>query len=153
MSLTADTPKLSARRAGGPRSAVGAVTIVGLAAVVFVGCGSDTTGSVATTTTLPVIATATAPTTVPAPTTTLAAYYEVQSGDTLSAIAARFDVRLEDLIGMNELADPDHVEVGMMLQIPPPTVLLNSVSTSSTAAPTTAATAVTAVTAAPTTAG
>ncbi|MEZ5256513.1 MAG: LysM domain-containing protein [Ilumatobacteraceae bacterium] len=104
--------------------------------VLAVGCGSDDAADATTTTSAPVTATAAPTTTIPATTTSLDAYYEVQPGDSLGAIAGRFDVRLEDLIAINEIANPDHIQVGDRLLIPPPTILLNDVSTSTGSAST-----------------
>lgn len=44
--------------------------------------------------------------------------YVVQSGDTLGAIAQRFDVSLEDLMAANGLTDPNTLQVGQSLLIP-----------------------------------
>ena len=44
--------------------------------------------------------------------------YEVQVGDTLSAIADRFGVEVSDLIAANDIADPNVVQVGAILEIP-----------------------------------
>ncbi len=43
----------------------------------------------------------------------------MQPNDILSAIADRFGVSLEDLISANSLVDPNTLEVGQILQIPP----------------------------------
>lgn len=45
--------------------------------------------------------------------------YEVQVGDTLAEIALDFNVPMDVLIRANNLADPDHIEVGQILVIPP----------------------------------
>lgn len=45
-------------------------------------------------------------------------YYTVQAGDSLSSIAARFDVDVVALQAANDLADPDLVVVGDRLRIP-----------------------------------
>jgi len=45
-------------------------------------------------------------------------YYVVQPGDTLSSIATRFDVSLEDLMRANGIANPDYVQVGQELLVP-----------------------------------
>lgn len=60
-----------------------------------------------------------APTPVPQPTPVI---YVVLSGDTLSRIAGRFGVRLEDLIAANAetLPDPDKLQIGDQLIIPVP---------------------------------
>lgn len=44
--------------------------------------------------------------------------YSVQPGDTLALIAARFAVSIDSLIALNNLADPNQLEVGQVLQIP-----------------------------------
>jgi LysM repeat protein len=45
--------------------------------------------------------------------------YVVEEGDTLSSIAARFGVTEDALIQLNGLADPDDIEVGQILLVPP----------------------------------
>ncbi|MEX2143522.1 MAG: LysM peptidoglycan-binding domain-containing protein [Anaerolineales bacterium] len=45
--------------------------------------------------------------------------YEVQPYDFLSSIADRFGVTLDELIAANSLADPNSLEVGQILRIPP----------------------------------
>ncbi|MCA9838352.1 MAG: M23 family metallopeptidase [Trueperaceae bacterium] len=44
--------------------------------------------------------------------------YQVKAGDSLSAIARAYQVSLNDLITLNELANPDLLEVGQLLLIP-----------------------------------
>ncbi len=44
--------------------------------------------------------------------------YVVQSGDSLSEIASRFDVTLDDLMEANDIVDPDSIREGQTLQIP-----------------------------------
>lgn len=46
--------------------------------------------------------------------------YEVASGDTLSEIADRYDVDVDDLLSLNGLDDPNRVKVGQELLIPDP---------------------------------
>jgi LysM repeat protein len=53
------------------------------------------------------------PTETPAPVS-----YVVQSGDTLSSIAARYDVSVEDIMAANGLSDPHALSVGQELIIP-----------------------------------
>jgi LysM repeat protein len=47
------------------------------------------------------------------------ATYVVTADDTLYAIALRFDVSLEALIELNGLTDPNDIQVGQELKIPP----------------------------------
>ena len=58
-----------------------------------------------------------APTPVPAPTDQI---YVVKSGDTLSRIAGRFNISLEELIAANAetLPDPNKLQIGDQLIIP-----------------------------------
>ena len=44
--------------------------------------------------------------------------YNIQPGDTLSAIAVRFGVSIADLLAMNNLGNPNNIFVGQTLQIP-----------------------------------
>lgn len=48
--------------------------------------------------------------------------HEVVSGDTVAKVAARYNVRVEDLIAFNDALLPSltHIEVGLVLTIPPP---------------------------------
>jgi LysM repeat protein len=72
--------------------------------------------------TLPLITMATEPAPVIASTTTLPEavdYYTIQQGDTLYAIADSFGVTLEDLIAFNGITDPDAIEAGQKLKVPP----------------------------------
>lgn len=54
----------------------------------------------------------------PTPEETRAKSYTVQTGDTLGAIAYRFDITVAELMAVNELVDPDRLEVGQVLSIP-----------------------------------
>lgn len=64
----------------------------------------------------PVAATATPPTATPDTT----ARYTVQRGDTLAALANRFGTTVEAIVALNNLADPNSIEVGQLLLLPPP---------------------------------
>ena len=44
--------------------------------------------------------------------------YTVAQGDTLAAIAARFEVDVDELARINGIADPDSIVVGLVLRIP-----------------------------------
>lgn len=45
--------------------------------------------------------------------------YAVQSGDTLTKIAQEYGTTVENLAAYNEIDDPDHIEPGWTLRIPP----------------------------------
>jgi LysM repeat protein len=68
--------------------------------------------------TLDIDATATAYASAPRPTPTIAALYVVQAGDTLSAIAERFGVTVDELVAANNLTDPNFLQPGQTLLIP-----------------------------------
>ena len=44
--------------------------------------------------------------------------YAMQEGDTLSGIAARFGLTVEELVQANRLVDPDSLQIGQQLTIP-----------------------------------
>lgn len=76
--------------------------------------------------TLPVITAQSAATTVATPavesSTTVAQqaeYYTIQQGDTLFGIAEAFGVTMDELISFNAIADPDAIQAGQRIQIPP----------------------------------
>ena len=54
----------------------------------------------------------------PAPAAPSGDTYTVKSGDTLSAIAERLGVSVDELISLNSITDPTKLEVGQVLRIP-----------------------------------
>ena len=61
----------------------------------------------------------------PAPTEALAAppggeIYTVASGDTLMIIAQRYGVTIDEIVAANSLTNPDRLDIGQQLVIPPP---------------------------------
>lgn len=61
----------------------------------------------------------------PAPTDALAAppggeIYTVQSGDTLMTIAQRYGLTISEIVAANGLTNPDRLDIGQQLVIPPP---------------------------------
>ena len=56
---------------------------------------------------------------VPGPTVTAGlGRHRVNSGETLSSIASRYQVRSRDLMALNNLRNANHVEVGQTLRLP-----------------------------------
>jgi len=70
------------------------------------------------------------PTPSSAPTTTApqSTTYQVQRGDTMSAIAKQFHVSIEAIVAANHLPSADTLTPGQTLQIPPPPPLALSVT-------------------------
>jgi LysM repeat protein len=58
-------------------------------------------------------------TTVPPPTTRPQVNYQVQRGETLSVIARRFGVSIDEIVAANHLVDEDRVAEGQLLVVPP----------------------------------
>jgi LysM repeat protein len=96
------------------------------AALLLSACGRSAPNAQAETTTT----TATAPTTTTAPvvtqpTTTVERFtgseetYIVAEGDAFSLIAAKFDVTAEKLAEFNDIADPNLIQVGQTIYLPP----------------------------------
>jgi LysM repeat protein len=50
--------------------------------------------------------------------TTLPQYYEVQRGDTLTLIAAAYQIPVQALMDANQLTNPDDIFAGQFLAIP-----------------------------------
>ncbi len=107
--------------------AAGAVAVVAIA-VLGVGCAStgESTG------TLPPIATTSSTTTIPETTTTLPDVYVVKAGENIIQIAQKLGVSLDDLLALNGITNPDHIERGQKLKVPKPGVIIPTTTTSST---------------------
>ena len=67
---------------------------------------------------LPPIQTTTTTTTTTTIPDTNRYFYEVRSGDTLSAIAAGFGVPMKQIVELNELEDASDIRVGEIIEIP-----------------------------------
>ncbi len=120
-------PTLRARRLPDlsvPPLLVAIIALALAAAVLFslpglLGFGNPSAVATATPTVRPTVTATPAPTPVPAPTQQT---YVVQSGDTMSRIANRFGVPLDELIAANEatVPNPDQLQIGDVLIIPVP---------------------------------
>jgi LysM repeat protein len=71
-----------------------------------------TTRAATTTTKLVLTGTATTSTTTPG-----AIYYEIQSGDTLGGIAAKYDTTVEQLLALNPDVDPAALQPGQRIRV------------------------------------
>ncbi|MFZ9383152.1 MAG: LysM peptidoglycan-binding domain-containing protein [Ilumatobacteraceae bacterium] len=118
------------------RSFLATIAVASVAAFVLVACGSDE-GSIDT---LPLMTAAPtlAPSTEMVTTTVPAAeeFYTIQQGDTLFGIAQSFGVSVDELISFNAIADPDAIQAGQRLRIPPASATTTTAA-STTVAPTT----------------
>jgi hypothetical protein len=56
----------------------------------------------------------------PSPTTAGERTYIVQSGDYPEKIAQKFGIKTDELIAANNIADPQKLQIGQALKIPPP---------------------------------
>ena len=45
-------------------------------------------------------------------------YYEVRRGETLQAIASKFETTTEQLVSLNEIRNPDEIQAGQRISIP-----------------------------------
>ena len=107
-----------------------------MTSVTLVACGGDEESI----DTLPLMTAApSAPPITAGATTTLPTaeeFYTIQQGDTLFGIAQAFGVSVDDLISFNAISDPDAIQAGQRLQIPPASVTTTAAPTT-TSAPTT----------------
>ena len=100
------------------------------APVAAAACGSD---KAEPTGTLPPIVT----TTTTSTTTTIAGavqqqFYVIKPGDTLTRIARSFGVSQQALMMVNGITDPNHIEIGQRLEIPPATLVVDQLPAPST---------------------
>lgn len=58
--------------------------------------------------------------------------YQVQAGDTLSAIAKKFHTTVEALVAYNQLENADLIQAGMILRIPPADYVITETHTDKT---------------------
>jgi len=107
--------------------AVLVLAVCGATLVAACGKGDDDVAD-----TLPPILTTTTSTTVFETTTTVQRYYVIQPGDTLSKIAESFGVDINDLMLVNGITDPDHIEAGQEIEIPPPRAVSNTLPPTTT---------------------
>jgi LysM repeat protein len=103
-------------------------------------CGDDASSNA---TLPPIFTTTTTTTTLNVTTTTVPVFYDIQPGDSLGKVAKRFGVSVDDLMTLNSITNPDHIEVGQQLQIPAPTVVATTLASTTTSVGTTGVTTTT----------
>jgi len=82
----------------------------------IIGIGGGGTSNASPSATRPASSASRAPTVAPAPTPVV---YVIKKGDTLSKVANRFDVELEDLLAANpDITDPNKISLGQEIIIP-----------------------------------
>lgn len=107
---------------------------VGVALLAVAGCSGDDTSALET---LPPIRTTTTVPTTTVPVDDRIRLYTVKSGDNLSRIAAAFEVPRQFLIDANsdKFDDPNNVQPGVVLEIPPYVVVEELPSPTTTTGP------------------
>lgn len=100
------------------------VTVLTVGAVALSGCGGDDGDAVPeqSPTTAPIESPTAVEEADPEPTADARGEqrtYRVRRGDTLSAIAARFDTTVRALVRLNNIEDPNKIRAGRELKIPP----------------------------------
>lgn len=105
------------------RARLALVGVVAVAALAVAACGESDPASLET---LPPIRTTTSTSTTTTTVSTEIRYYTVKRGDTLSKIAAALGVTVESIVVLNGLANPDDIQSGQELKIPPPGLVIDS---------------------------
>ena len=100
----------------------GTLTVV---PVIGASCGDDASSDAP----LPPIVTTTSTTISLETTTIVRQFYKVKSGDRLGNIADAFGVDLDELMALNGITNPNIIEVGQALLIPPSTLLIETLPT------------------------
>jgi LysM repeat protein len=99
------------------------VVVLGLAAFLYLGLnwatGPGRVAALATPPTPTAVAIAPPPTPEPSPTVTDQTYV-VKAGDNPASIAQQFRVKTEDLMSYNNIDNPQKLQIGQTLKIPPP---------------------------------
>lgn len=113
------------------RVVAGPLLFAGVLAIAAVGCGTTDEASRET---LPPLVTTTS-STVPQttdPNEGKIEFYEIKAGESIAIIAAAFQVPPESIIELNNIENPDTIQVGQILQIPTDVVLVDELPTPST---------------------
>jgi len=107
------------------------VALVSLPVVIALVAGACGTTDQASTEPLPPIRTTTSTTTIPGTTLPegIRQFYVIKSGDTLAKIASSFEVTMQSLIDLNDIANPDNVPAGATLEIPADILVIRNLPT------------------------
>jgi len=136
MSMRRTDPQLQrAWRSKPPRSqrlvqavlAVVAALAVGVAGALLVRSCNDSESDPASSVLPPLSSSTTTTTTTTTTTVPVLRTYEIRPGDSLFSIAQLFGISIAALAELNGIDDPDRIEAGQILQLPP-----NATTTSST---------------------
>lgn len=100
------------------------VVVLGLALFLYVGLnwatGPGRVAALATPPTPTSVNVGLPPTPEPSPTAAADQTYVVRPGDSPASIAQQFGIRTEDLMSYNNISDPQKLQIGQTLKIPPP---------------------------------
>ncbi|CAN5830080.1 hypothetical protein BH20ACT4_BH20ACT4_13790 [soil metagenome] len=92
--------------------------MLSVAAALAAGAGACSSGEPQGLDTLPPINTTTSTTSTTTPPTNRPKMYEIQDGESLSAVADKFDVNWIELAKFNKIKNPDDIQAGQMIRIP-----------------------------------
>ncbi len=95
--------------------------VLGAAAGLAAGAGACSSAESDGFDTLPPINTTTSTTSTTTPPTNRPRMYEIQQGESLSAVAEKFDLNWIELAKFNKIKNPDSVQAGQTIRIPPAT--------------------------------
>jgi len=98
------------------------VALIATPTVVVSACGGDGDGAFAT---LPPIRTTTTTSTTTTTLSTERRFHVIQPGENLSIIADSYEVPLELIIEINDIANPDNIPAGETIEIPSGFVIFN----------------------------
>ncbi len=116
------------------RVLAGPILFAGVLGVAAVGCGTTDEASRETLPPLITTTSSTVPTTTD-PNEGKVLFYEIKSGESIAIIAAAFEVPAQSIIDLNNIENPDTIQVGQILQIPTDIVLVDELPEVTTTIP------------------
>ena len=130
------SPVTPSRRSLRSRAVMGPVAFSVMVSIGAASCG--TTDEASRETLPPLITTTSTPEpVVDDPNAGKTEFYEIKSGDSIARIASAFGVPASEIIRINNIENPDAIQVGQIIQIPTDVVLVESLpeATTSTTVP------------------